>query len=85
MLSPRKNTSKGGKEIHKPHHHPNGVGACAPPLFLVFMVGVNGLIRPAACVMFIARTGLSGDGLPPAGSSAGQKEGAANAAPPAIC
>lgn len=49
---------------------------------MAFMVGVNGLIRPAACVVFIARTGLSGDGLPPNGSRDRHEKVAARAATP---
>jgi hypothetical protein len=49
------------------------------------MVGVNGLVRHAACVVFIAQTSLLGDGLLPTGASTGHKKGAANAAPPSIC
>lgn len=48
------------------------------------MVVVNGLIRPADCVVFIAQTGLLGDELPPNGSRAGHEKMAACAATPGV-
>ena len=49
------------------------------------MVGVNSLIRHAACVVFIAQTGLLGDGLLPTDASTGYKKVAVTAATLSIC
>ena len=49
------------------------------------MVGVNGLVRHADCMVFIAQTSLLGDGLPPTGASDGYKKVAVTAATFFIC